>query len=178
MAGTFPRVDSANRVTVRAYAEADLDAVIAIFQSAIRETASADYDAMQIEAWSRVDRTAWATRAGRGRRWVAWIGPEAAGFADLEPCGRIAMLYVHPAHGRRGVARALLRTAEAAAIALGLTVLRTEASLTARPFFAANGFETVEAETVTRNGRAFRRHRMRKDGLGVLGATPRRVPDR
>ncbi|WP_082482280.1 GNAT family N-acetyltransferase [Methylobacterium sp. Leaf123] len=175
MAGTFPSSASADRVTVRRYAEADLDAVIAIFQSAIRETASVDYDGAQIEAWSRVDRTAWATQAQRGQRLIAWIGPEAAGFADLEPCGRLAMLYVHPAHGGRGVAKALLRTAEAAAIARGLTGLRTEASLTARPFFAAHGFETIEEETVTRNGQTFRRHRMRKDGLG---ATPRRAPDR
>ncbi|HEV2542522.1 MAG TPA: GNAT family N-acetyltransferase [Methylobacterium sp.] len=155
------------RIDCRPYHASDLEAVIGIFHSALRETASADYDPAQIEAWSRIDRAVWTERRMRGHCRVAWIGTEAAGFADLEPDGRLDMLYVHPAHGRRGVARALLRAVETMALDLGVGVLRTEASLTARPFFGAAGFHVVEAETVTRNGQAFRRYRMRRDGLGA-----------
>lgn len=153
------------RVEVRPYRPEDLDAVIGIFESAVRDTASTDYDPAQIEAWARIDRARWAARRLRGYCRVAWIGPKAAGFADLEPCGRLDMLYVQSAHGRRGVARALLRTVESTAVGIGLRTLRTEASLTARPFFEAAGFRVVEEETVMRNGQAFRRHRMQKDGL-------------
>lgn len=155
------------RIDCRPYRASNLEAVIGIFHSALRETASAEYDPAQIEAWSRIDRAVWAERRLRGCCRVAWIGTEAAGFADLEPDGRLDMLYVHPTHGRRGVARALLRDVETLAVDLGLVALRTEASLTARPFFEAAGFHVVEAETVARNGQAFRRYRMRKDGLGA-----------
>lgn len=167
-----------SRIDVRPSAADDLEAVIAIFRSAIRVTASVDYGPAQVEAWSRVDRAAWIARRKRNHGWVAWIDREAAGFAELEPCGHLDMLYVHPAHGRRGVARALLRAVEGKAAALGLDALRTEASLTARPFFEAARFQVVEAETVTRNGETFQRYRMRKDGLGDAAATPRRDPDR
>ncbi len=155
------------RIDCRPYHAGDLDAVIEIFHSALRETASADYAPAQIEAWSRIDPAVWAERRSRGHCWVAWIGTEAAGFADFEPDGRLDMLYVHAAHGGRGVARALLRAVETLALDLGLDALRTEASLTARPFFEAAGFHVVEAETVTRYGQAFQRYRMRKDGLGA-----------
>ncbi|MBB2959932.1 GNAT family N-acetyltransferase [Methylobacterium sp. R2-1] len=165
MDGTEREVPLAGRVAVRPYSPADLDAVIGIYHSAIRETAAADYMPAQIEAWSQVDRVTWAAGRQAGCCWVAWIDGEAAGFADLEPCGHLDMLYVRPAHGRQGVARALIQAVEATATAHGVSTLQTEASLTARPFFEAAGFRVVVEETVKRNGQSFRRYRMRKDGF-------------
>ena len=60
---------------IRPYRAADLDAVIAIFLAAIRETAINDYTLAQVEAWAQADREAWATRRLSRPTWVACIGP-------------------------------------------------------------------------------------------------------
>ena len=152
-------------VIIARYDDRDLDAVIAVFQRSVREIAAADYNPAQIEAWSRVDHSAWAAPLLDRERWVARFGADIVGFVDLGGDGHLVMLYAHPAHRRSGVARRLLRQVETTAIALGLNALRAEVSLTARPFFEAQGFHVLEAETVIRNEQPFRRFRMRKEGL-------------
>jgi putative acetyltransferase len=137
---------------IRPYRAADLDAVIAIFLAAIRETAINDYTLAQVEAWAQADREAWATRRLSRPTWVACIGPAVVGFTDLEADGHLDMMFVHPARQRTGIASALLDTAEQAARAQGLARLFTESSITARPFFAAHGFEVLRQQTVRRNG--------------------------
>jgi putative acetyltransferase len=162
-----------SEIDLRLYDPADLPAVADIFSRAIRKTAAADYDPAQIAAWSRFHPAAWIAQRALLTTWVAWIDGKPAGFADLGPDGRLDRLYVHPARSRRGVARCLVAAAEARAVALGLYALRTEASLTARPFFEAVGFSVRVEEIVERGGQRFRRYRMRKDGL-----RPRPAPDR
>ena len=153
---------------IRPYDPKDLETILNLFQRSIREIASADYAPAQIEAWSRIDRAAWADPLAALRRRVAWAEGRAAGFVDLGPGGHLDKLYVDPTHRRRGVALALLGRAEAEAIAQGAGGLHTEASLTARPFFEAAGFRVVAQESVIRNGQALCRFRMRKDGLGTM----------
>ncbi|WP_207461547.1 GNAT family N-acetyltransferase [Azospirillum sp. SYSU D00513] len=150
------------RLSLRPYEESDLDAVIDIFLRAIREVASKDYGPAQIDAWARADRAIWAERRSSRPTWIATVDGEPAGFTDLEPDGHLDMMYVHPAHQRIGVARALVGQAEAAAHARGLARIYSEVSITARPFFERQGFHVLEEERVTRNGQEFLRYRMEK----------------
>lgn len=149
-------------ISVRVYQSTDLEAVIAIFLGAIREIASKDYDAAQIEAWAQVDRDAWAKRRLSRPTWVALIGDAVVGFTDLEPDGHLDMMFVHPAHQGVGVASALVETVEAAAHAQGVTRLFTEASITARPFFEARGFSVVASQRVEKRGQTLNNFRMQK----------------
>ena len=148
--------------SIRRYAPADLDAVIDIYRRAIRETACRDYDPAQIAAWARVDREAWSRRRLDRPTWIALQGAEAAGFTDLEANGHLDMMFVHPDHQRRGVATALLETAEAAGRQAGLSRIFTEASITARPFFERRGFRVIAAQTVALRGQALANFRMEK----------------
>ncbi len=58
--------------------------------------------------------------------------------------GYIDMLFVHPSHGRCGVATVLLNWVLEEAARSGAPSLTTHASITARPFFEANDFVVVE----------------------------------
>jgi putative acetyltransferase len=149
---------------VRPYASSDLEAIIAVFTNAVRHIAARDYTPEQIEAWAprHVDRAHWERRCAHRSTWVAEIGGRIAGFAILEPGGHLDMLYVHSDHARRGVASALLRRVEAVARAQGLEWLRTEASVTARPFFERRGFRVVAPQLVTLRGQTFVNDRMAK----------------
>ena len=84
------------------------------------------------------------------------------GFAELDNEGHVGAVYVHPGYQRKGVASALLDQLEEEAIARGATCLSTEASITAQPFFAKHGFESVAAQDVDYCGQTFRNYRMRK----------------
>jgi putative acetyltransferase len=147
---------------IRRYEATDLDAVIGVFLSSVREVASRDYDAGQIAAWAQADRDVWSRRRLDRPTWVALIGDAIAGFTDLQRDGYIDMLFVDPAWQRRGVASALLDTVECAAHVQRLAALDTDASITARPFFETHGFQVVRSQVVALRGQRLTNFRMRK----------------
>jgi putative acetyltransferase len=149
-------------ISIRNYQPEDLEAVIVIFQTAVREIASRDYDPAQIRAWAVVDRDAWAHRRLSRPTWLAVIDQLPVGFTDLESTGHLDMMFVHPAHQRIGVATLLLRTVEAAARVKGFARLFTEASITARPFFAKRGFVLLASQRVEKRGQMPTNFRMEK----------------
>ena len=152
----------ANGTVLRAYRREDLDGVIEVFQRAVREVASRDYDPDQIAAWSKVDRAEWDEYRLRCPTWVAVRDARIVGFSDLEPDGHLDMMFVHPDCQRTGIATMLLERVERAARDRSLGIVFTEASLTARPFFLARGFEIVTRQNVVAGGETFLNFRMRK----------------
>lgn len=132
---------------IRAYrAGDDAAGTHAAFREAVLRTASADYDSEQIDAWAGaagIDLASWDARRSAAHTFVAVVGGEVAGFADFLDDGLLDMLFVHPDHGRTGVARALVTTVQHEARSAGLTSLHTHASRTARPAFERFGFRTT-----------------------------------
>jgi putative acetyltransferase len=84
------------------------------------------------------------------------------GFAELEPNGHIDRVYVSADHQRRGIGRMLLAAIVLEAQRVGLTRLFTEASITARPFFEAQGFVMLAPQVVTCRGVEFVNFRMER----------------
>jgi putative acetyltransferase len=149
-------------IRLRRYVTDDLDAAIEVFQRAIREVASRDYNPAQIAAWSAVDRDAWEPWRLTRPTWVAVEGRHVVGFSDLEPDGHLDMMFVHPDYQGMGVASALLRQVEEAARAQGLKRIFTEASKTARPFFARRGFVVDGEQVVGKRSERMTNFRMHK----------------
>jgi formylmethanofuran dehydrogenase subunit C len=152
--GAGPVETPTEQIATRDFRPADSPGLLRIFRAAITRTAAADYNAAQVRAWSAadIDPPNWAERfAGRLVR-VAEVGGAPVGFAELEPDGHIDRVFVSPDHPRRGVGRALLEELIAEAKRRGLPRLRTEASLTARPFFEALGFAVVARQVVECRG--------------------------
>jgi putative acetyltransferase len=133
---------------VRAYRPGDDAAgTHAAFQEAVLQTASSDYDPEQIVAWAGtldIDLARWDARRAAAHTFVAIVGGQVAGFADFLDDGLLDMLFVHPDHGRTGVARALVTTVQREARSAGLATLHTHASRTARPAFERFGFRTIK----------------------------------
>ena len=119
----------------------------AAFREAILRTASSDYDSEQIATWAGaadIDLDRWDSRRAAAHTFVAVEGGEIAGFVDFLDDGLLDMLFVHPDHGRTGVARALVSTVQQQASAAGLLTLHTHASRTARPALERLGFRTIK----------------------------------
>ncbi len=151
-------------MNVRSYTDADLDAVAAVFTSSVHVLGAAAYDETQRNAWAPQppDLHHWRKRLQPLRTFVAVQGAEIAGFISDEPHGHIELLYVAPLYARRGVASLLYGYAERALLSAGVTELRTEASLVAKPVFERFGFVVIEEQEISLRNLSFRRFAMCK----------------
>lgn len=75
----------------------------------------------------------------------------------------VDLLYVHPEVQHRGVARALYDRMISWAVDRGIRHLRSEVSITARPFFESTGFRVVRQQVVQRRGVSLQNFRMERD---------------
>jgi putative acetyltransferase len=154
----------AQMVTLRAYTPDDASALLALFRDTIRRVNVRDYTPDQIRAWASddIDPATWASRfAGRFVA-VAEESGRPVGFAELESGGHIDRVYVSADHQRRGVGLALLEGVVAEARRRGIGRLFVEASITARPFFEAQGFAVLAPQVVTCRGAEFVNYRMER----------------
>ncbi len=151
-------------VTLRPYRPDDAPALLALFRDTIRRVNSRDYSPAQIAAWASddIDTVAWFGRfTGRFVPVAEDVGCP-VGFAELEPDGHVDRMYVSADHQRRGIGRQLLAAVIAEARRIGLVRLFTEASITARPFFEAQGFAVLAQQVVTSRGAEFINYRMER----------------
>ena len=88
------------------------------------------------------------------------------GFARIDDTGYLDLLFVHPDAQGQGVARRLLDRVVSWGLGKGIRRLRSDVSLTARPFFEHAGFFVVRKQRVERRGVLFDNMAMEK-GLGA-----------
>lgn len=141
---------------LRPYRSEDCPALIALFQDTVRHVCAIDYTPPQLTAWSGNPlEDIWDASFRSHYTLVAVLGEEIVGFADMAPGGDgdpgtyLDRLYVHKDHQREGIATALCDALESAAPS---GRIYTHASLTARPFFLARGYQEVRRQTVERLG--------------------------
>lgn len=171
-------------VHIRPFRVGDAPALRELFHAAVHAIARRDYTPEQLQAWAPRDHdaVAWAERLHANQPWVAELGslPTAtagvaltgpagagagntvAGFADLQADGCIDQFFVAPAFAGQGVARALMAHLHAQAAQRGIERLWAHVSLTAEPFFAAQGFAVQERREVVRAGVVLRNALMAK----------------
>lgn len=132
-----------NDFPLRPFLPGDTPALRDLFGQSIEELTADDYDEEQRLAWmSRAeDADAFAARLGSMLTLVVQVEGEHLGFASLKDNSTIDMLYVHPHYVGEGVGRTLVSALEKIAAARGASLLTTEASDTALPFFERLGYE-------------------------------------
>lgn len=131
---------------IRPYREGDAEAIAAITLAAIRVTALAAYSPPQVAAWSaRFSPARVLEWSEQGHLILVAVnaGNHPLAYTMLEGSGHLDMLYCHPEHGGKGLARALLAEAEAIARRQGVARLFTEASELARPVFERAGYQVL-----------------------------------
>jgi putative acetyltransferase len=127
---------------------ADIPRIGQLFYDTITQINSADYSPAQVEAWRGgwQNTSGWQAKVEAQHFLVAEAPDGLAGFASLCPDGYLDFLFVSARHQRQGVARQLLHALLQHATGLGLFSVYTDASRTARPFFAQYGFVVERAQ--------------------------------
>lgn len=168
--------------------EADLPALHALMDRAIRTLIGAYVDSPQVEAHFEVmgvdtqliaDGTYFVIESdgrivgcgGWGRRATLFGGDHTSGRDArlLDPAtepARVRAMYTDPDYARRGIGRRILELCEGAARAEGFTRMELFATVAGEPLYAAYGFEIVERQDIPTS-----------TGLKVSGATMAKAVD-
>lgn len=129
----------------------DITQLKELYYDTITTVNAADYSKEQIEAWaSTADRTESLANRIKSQYFLVSETEDGVitGFSSLEDDGYLDLMYVHKDFQRKGVASELLNKIREKAAELNVEAITTEASITAKPFFAKNGFEVTEEQKV------------------------------
>ena len=147
---------SNDQINIRTYQKSDAEAIASIYYNTIHNINTRDYSKEQINAWapyaSVEDYSGWQKKLEKVKPFVATINETIVGFAEFEPNGHIDCFYVHHEYQGKGVGTALIQAVFDAAKKQSIRRIYAEVSITARPFFTAQGFNVVKAQTVTLRG--------------------------
>lgn len=135
-----------------------------LFYDTVHHVNRQDYTPPQLAAWapSQVDLSQWASRMERIDPFAVYIEDQVVGFSDVQPNGLVDMFYVHHAWQRKGIGRRLFTEIYERAEHMKLKELHSHVSITARPFFASQGFQVATPQEVIINGMTLRNFLMRK----------------
>lgn len=133
------------RILIRHAKLNDLAAMQELFVETIEIVCRYDYSPEQIAVWtSSIENTKlWTDKLMKQYFLIAEIDNKLVGFASLENNEYIDFMYVHKDYQRRGIADNLYSEIQSQAIKHGTTLLTSDVSITARPFFEKKGFKII-----------------------------------
>lgn len=149
-------------ISIRPLVATDRPACRRLFEDTVHRVNCRDYTPEQIQAWAPrgAPSANWEQRFEGKEAWVACVSEGVVGFADLDADGYLDRLFVSADHQRQGIARRLLAQLVQNAKSRGVPSIRTEASITARPFFEAVGFRVLYCQEVLCRGVRLTSYRM------------------
>lgn len=152
-------------MTIRKYRQADAAGLAELFWESVRHGAQPHYSEAERRSWapSVPDAGEWHERVSGMFTLVAEDASGLCGFMTLETDGHIDLAYVRPDLIGKGVAKRLYAQIEDRAYELGISLLYSEASHLARPFFEKHGWSLVATQQVhSKGGLLLTNHRMQK----------------
>lgn len=149
---------------LRHFRESDAGALLNLFYQTVHTVNASDYSLEQLDAWApeKPIQDHWNAVFHGCDFVVAEMDGVIAGFGDLNKDGVFDHLFVHKDYQGRGIASAICCCIEQIAVRQGVAVLRTEASITAKPFFEHKGYRIITEQKKPCRGQVFRNYLMEK----------------
>jgi putative acetyltransferase len=155
-----------NPIKVRRYQSEDLQDIVKLFYNTVHTVNAKDYNKDQLDVWAPVDLlhdcTAWKIKLEKSKPFVVLINDKIVGFSEFESNGHIDCFYVHHEFQGMGVGSALIQAIFEEAQIKSISCIYSEVSITAKPFFEAQGFATIEQQNVIVRGIEFINFKMEK----------------
>jgi len=153
-------------IVIRPAKLSDLAAIQELFVETIETVCRHDYSPEQIAVWtSSVENTKrWTDKLMKQYFIIAEIDHKIVGFASLENNEYFDFMYVHKDYQRQGIADDLYSEILARAIKKqSTTVLTSDVSITARPFFEKKGFKIIAEQKNDIKGVEVMNYKMTKE---------------
>lgn len=134
---------------IRTYKNADCDALAELFYETVHTVNANDYTPAQLSAWAKDCDSLKVRRKDLSiqKTLIAEQNSVIIGFGSIDKLGCLDLLFVHKDFQRQGVATAICNELEK-----GFAVIKTYASVTAKPFFEKRGYVAIKAQEVERLG--------------------------
>lgn len=147
---------------IRQYKEKDCVSISNLFYETVHSVNAKDYTQAQLFAWAKNTSQLLCKNDALLKQFtlVAEIGEDIIGFGSIDESNCLDMLYVGKDFLRQGVATALCNQLEQ-----GRRVVKTYASITAKPFFEKRGYSVVRENQVKRLGLILTNYEMQKSTL-------------
>lgn len=142
------------RKTVRRYKQQDCKEIVKLFYDTVHTINSKDYSSAQLDAWApeEINVDMWNKSLSSTYTVVTEINGSIVGFGNLDKTGYLDRLYVHKDFQGQGIATIITDELEKYAQKHDITIITTEASITAKPFFEKRGYKTIKQQSVERKG--------------------------
>lgn len=152
-------------MVIRHAKQGDLPAMQELFVATIETICRYDYSPEQIVAWtSSIENTKrWTDKLMKQYFLIAEIDNRIVGYASLENNEYLDFMYVHKDYQRQGIADKLYTEIEVQAIRHGTTLLTSDVSITARPFFEKMGFKVMAEQKNNVKGIEIINYKMTKE---------------
>lgn len=146
---TTKQIMNCSEISIRFSKLSDLKEMQKMFVDTISTICKNDYTPEQIRVWtsSIEDTQRWVKKLTLQYFLVAELDNKIVGYASLEDNDYVDFLYVHKDYQRQGIADKLYREIEKEAIKRKATILSSDVSETAKPFFEKKGFKTILPQT-------------------------------
>jgi len=149
---------------VRLYKSEDCKKIIKLFYDSVHTVNFKDYNSAQLDVWApeEIDVDMWDKSLSYNYTIVVEINGLIAGFGDMDDTGYFDRLFVHKDFQGQGVATRIANKLEKYAQQNGITVVTTEAPITARPFFEKRGYQLIKQQSIERKGQTLTNFVMKK----------------
>lgn len=155
-----------NNFTVRDIVVSDLVEIRALFYNTVHQVNLRDYTQDQLDAWApaeSIQAPYFSNLLDEGRKSiVACDDNRIVGFGDITFEGYLDRLFVHHEYQRKGVSTLLVSELEKFAKAHQISIITTEVSITAKPFFIHVGYEVMQEQRVEKRGVYLNNFKMQK----------------
>ena len=152
---------------VRRYHKEDCGEIIHLFYNTIHTINKKDYSESQLTAWApsvdKIDYNQWHQSLLENFTIVVEKHNNIIGFGDIDRTGYLNRLFVHQSYQSNGIATSICDKLEKHAKNIGLSEVKTEASITAGTFFIARGYTVVKKQDIEREGEILTNYLMRKE---------------
>ncbi|MGN0571260.1 MAG: GNAT family N-acetyltransferase [Candidatus Fimenecus sp.] len=140
-------------MVLRQYTPADCAEILQLFYDTVHTVNAKDYTKEQLDAWAtkNPDAARWNASLSANYTLVVDESGKIVGFGDIDNSGSLDHLFVHKDFQCQGIATALCEALECA-YGDTLSVICTQASVTAKPFFEQRGYRVMNAQKVERHG--------------------------
>lgn len=147
--------------------------IVSLFRETVLTINVKDYSEDQVKAWAGNSQTMdeWADRLEKSLAYVGLMDEEIVGFGNLSDNGLIDLLFVHKNHQAEGIGSMIVNQLEADAVLHNINHLTTEASITAKAFFLAHGYQVQKEQSKFVAGVQFINYKMSKILSGVMTMT-------
>ena len=152
------------QITTRQALPEDLDNILLLFKETIETINAKDYSYEQIRAWSNgaYKKEKWLVKIKEQFFLIASDQNKIVGFGSMTNSGYLDLLYVSKDYQRMGIAKMIYDNLLEFAKANGLDEIISDVSITAKPFFEKEGFETIHEQQVFIDGILLKNFKMAK----------------